>query len=407
MVRSLGRRGWRVIAAGPHALSAGLWSRHADERLCYPNPRREPEATVDALHRAARQRGADLLVPVTDDVALPVAAARHRFAGVCALALPTDAQLEAVSDKAATIEVASQVGVPVPRTLTVTTVDQAVEAGAALGWPVVVKPGRSRRYLPGRGVEAFTVSYAADADELARKVGALAGRVPVLLQEHCGGPGVGVEVLMVGGRAVAAFQHRRLREVPLSGGASSLRESVAVDPTLLDHAVRLLGAIGWTGLAMVEFKVGDDGPRLMEVNGRIWGSLPLAVRSGMDFPGLLADALVGDRHVAAGRGADGYARGVRSRDLELELRWIGAGLRGPRACPVATVPPRREGLRVAARLLRAGDGYDVACLDDPWPGRGGGGRPRGPGAEGAAPPPLDPDSLPDQEGRASGMMGPS
>ena len=45
VIRSLGRRGWRVIAAGPHPLSAGLYSRHVSGRLCYPDPRRAPGAT--------------------------------------------------------------------------------------------------------------------------------------------------------------------------------------------------------------------------------------------------------------------------------------------------------------------------------------------------------------------------
>src|SRR5207302_298489 len=60
-----------------------------------------------------------------------------------------------------------------------------------------------------------------------------------------------------------------------------------------DYAVKLLEALDWTGLAMVEFKVGADGVRLMEINGRIWGSLPLAVRSGVDFPAMLAELWLG------------------------------------------------------------------------------------------------------------------
>ena len=63
----------------------------------------------------------------------------------------------------------------------------------------------------------------------------------------------------------------------MTGGASSYRESVALDARLLEDSVRLLQALRWTGLAMVEFKVGADGYHLMEINGRVWGSLPLAV----------------------------------------------------------------------------------------------------------------------------------
>ena len=87
------------------------------------------------------------------------------------------------------------------------------------------------------------------------------------------GDGIGVELLMDHGRPLAAFQHRRIQEVPPTGGASALRESVELDPDLYDHAVALLRELGWTGLAMVEFRRGADGVgNLMEINGRVWGS---------------------------------------------------------------------------------------------------------------------------------------
>ena len=41
-------------------------------------------------------------------------------------------------------------------------------------------------------------------------------------------------------------QHRRLREIPIHGGASALRESVPLDPLLYDYAVKLLEALDWT-----------------------------------------------------------------------------------------------------------------------------------------------------------------
>ncbi|MDP9021028.1 MAG: ATP-grasp domain-containing protein, partial [Actinomycetota bacterium] len=246
--------------------------------------------------------------------------------------------------------------------------DEAVAQAGLLDWPVVVKPRRSRASGPAGALEAFTVSYAADADQLAAQVATLEGRVPALLQEHCPGEGVGVEVLMLDGRPLAAFQHRRLREVPPSGGASALRESVALDPVLLGHTVRLLGALGWTGLAMAEFKVGRAGARLMEVNGRIWGSLALAVRSGMDFPARLADVLTGNGDRVATSFDGDYAVGVRSRDLELELRWIGTVLRGVPPLAATASPSRRDALRVAAALVHPADGYDVLSAADPWPG---------------------------------------
>src|SRR5260370_21799115 len=210
--------------------------------------------------------------------------ARARFENVCKLALPDAAALEVVTNKMKTLQLAEELNVPVPRTSLVHTAQEAVEAAQFLGWPVVLKPQASLLYGKQGGSQYLTVSYAEHKDRLAELMQPFEGRCPVLLQEYYRGTGYGVELLMFQGQPLAAFQHQRLREIPINGGASAFRQSVALDPVLYGQAVRLLTRLNWTGLAMVEFKVGSEGPKLMEINGRVWGSLPLAVHSGMDFP---------------------------------------------------------------------------------------------------------------------------
>ena len=368
VIRSLGRRGMHVIAADSKARSPGFSSRYAADRLRYPPPDESPEEMVETLLAAARAHRVDLIVPVTDETMLPLAAARERFAGVCLLAIPDARGLAASHDKMATIDLAANLGIPLPRTELVSTVDEALPAAAALGWPVVVKPRFSRIVRDGRGIERYGVSYAADGAALAEQVGALEGRCDVLLQEYCAGEGHGVELLASEGRTLAAFQHRRLREVPITGGASSFRESVALDPLLFDYSSRLLEALDWTGLAMVEFKRGEEGPRLMELNGRIWGSLPLAVKSGIDFPAGLADVCLGRGPHTEDPPRTSYPVGVRSRNLGLEMVWIGSTLRRARRYPGVPTPRRRDAVAAALRLLNPADGYDVLAREDPRPG---------------------------------------
>jgi predicted ATP-grasp superfamily ATP-dependent carboligase len=191
-----------------------------------------------------------------------------------------------------------------------------------------------------------------------------------MLQEYVAGDGYGVELLTDRGRPLAAFQHRRLHEVPITGGASSLRESVRLDPVLYRYATKLLEELRWTGLAMVEFRVGPRGVALMEINGRVWGSLPLAVKSGVDFPLALAGLYLPDAPTANGPtyGDHPPALGKRSRNGALELVWIVSVLRRKRRYAFLTAPRRREAVRAALRLPLPRDGYDVLSLEDPMPG---------------------------------------
>lgn len=70
---------------------------------------------------------------------------------------------------------------------------------------------------------------------------------------------------------------------------SVLCESAELNPVALDFSERLLNNLNWNGVAMVEFKIDDRDkrPKLMEINGRFWGSLQLSINSGVDFPELL------------------------------------------------------------------------------------------------------------------------
>lgn len=368
-IRSLGRRGWRVTAADWDRGSPGFRSRYTTDRLLYPRPSQRPDAVVEAIRRAVESTGVDLVIPVTDEVGLPLADARSAFDGRTILALPEANALAATHDKAATVALADRLGVPTPLTRVVGPGDDAIEAASEIGYPVVIKPLASRAVLDDGTIGAYAVSYAADADALRRRLHGSEASRTVLLQRWLPGEGIGVELLMDHGRPIAAFQHRRLREVPPTGGASALRESVELDRVLYEGAIAMLRELAWTGLAMVEFRRGNDGVgHLMEINGRVWGSLPLAVRSGMDFPGRLADLLVDGPPPPDAPVATDYRRGVRARNLRLELAWIGAVLSGRHRQRALPWPGRRAAIGAITSLLDPRIGDDLLTRSDPGPG---------------------------------------
>jgi predicted ATP-grasp superfamily ATP-dependent carboligase len=158
-----------------------------------------------------------------------------------------------------------------------------------------------------------------------------AGQYP-MAQEFIPGKGVGMSMLIRGGKAVLAFQHRRVREDPPAGGVGVLCESMAIDPELFRMSEQLLNAMGWEGVAMVEYR-GDWQKRdytLMEVNGRFWGSLPTAIHAGADFPYWLYRTSFPDSP-APGRT---YRAGVRARSLAGDTKSVWKTLRSggePRA----------------------------------------------------------------------------
>lgn len=367
IIRSLGRLGWHVVAADSDAHSPGFFSRYAHGRLRYPDPAVAPDKAARRLLAAAMKNRIDLIIPVTDEIIVPLSRLRERFSNVCVIAMPDQALLGLAMDKEATLQLARRLNIPTPRTIVVRTAEEGRQAARLLGWPIVVKPAFSRSYQLRKRIDFLRVSYARDEADLDAGLQLVQGHGPVLLQEYYRGEGHGVELLLYEGEPLAAFQHRRLREVPVTGGPSSFRESVHLDPEVYGYALRLLGSMRWTGLAMVEFKVGSEGPKLMEVNGRVWGSLPLSVRCGIDFPALMARLLLNGPPAGQPPGLPSYAVGIRSRDLELELAWILSVLLGRGRYPFLDYPSRSQAFRAALDLALALDELDILAEDDPRP----------------------------------------
>ena len=289
--RALGRRGIHVWTCDTTRLVAAAVSRYVERHLVLPSPSTAPDAFVDALARLGADHPGLVVVPMEDPTLAAVARARPRLS---ALRLPI-AALEAVEtalDKHAVTTRAAALGLPVPRTVLPAGPDDVAAAARDLAYPLVVKP---RQAWGSQGI-TYVAEPAALADAYAR-VHAVFPRPLVQERIPRAGEGLGVSCLLNdAGVLRAAFVHRRLREYPLQGGPSTLREGV-VRPDLVEQSARLLGGIGWRGFAMVEWKTDprDGVARLLEVNPRFVGSLELAVRSGVDFPALLYDvALQGD-----------------------------------------------------------------------------------------------------------------
>jgi predicted ATP-grasp superfamily ATP-dependent carboligase len=250
-------------------------------------------------------------------------------------------------------------GIPRPRQQVVSTPAELESAARELGYPLVLKPETSftvddvrtrRTHLKIRGA-----SELADA----------AAHLPAVAEDHFSGDGMGVSLLASDGEILVAFQHRREHE-PLLGGGSTYRSSVPLDRGLLDACSRLVAELRYTGVGMVEFKVDDETGHsvLIEMNGRFWGSLPLALAAGVDFPYYLYELLVeGQREFPTD-----YPAGVYCRNLSLDLSWTLDNLRANRDDPILMTRPLRRVARDTLRLLTLREHNDTLTLDDPLPG---------------------------------------
>lgn len=268
VVRSLGLAGFEVHAAAHKRIGAAMYSRFVTKRCVISSEK--------ALLELVMSGDYDCVFPLEERTMRLLHAQSHIPDGL--VALPPADSFEVACDKLATLRLALATNIPVPRSAE--SVEQAL---AELTFPMIVKPLRSSG---SRGVARVV-----DEQHLRSRAADITSRFgPTLIQEAlpASGAGLGVGLIAARGEVLNAYAYRRLREFPVSGGPSTLRETIDA-PHLVAHSERLMRALKWTGVAMVEFKIDErDGtPRLLEINPRFWGSLELAAVAGMNFPLML------------------------------------------------------------------------------------------------------------------------
>lgn len=317
-VRALAKAQYRpvVTTSGRHSLAGA--SRWCAESVDTP-PSSSPEYAA-AVREVAKRAGA-LTVLAASDVAL----------------LALDAPVGHLVDKAALAVAAAAAGLETPRSVACDNGDGVLAAleGGTVSLPVVVKPVISNE--PAR-----FVASAADASSLAGKAG------PFLVQPFIPGGMSALAGVHAEGRMLAAVQQRYVRTWPVACGTSSAAVTVPVDEARLRSMSRVLGR--YEGIFQAQFA----GDALIDVNPRVYGSLPLAVASGVNLPAIWCRWLEGGPAPSPSRGR----AGVRYRWLEGDIRHVASGLRSGHL-----------GVRdaLAALTPHPGTAHSVEAVTDPAP----------------------------------------
>lgn len=353
-----------LVNLSEHGLSVGAgdsgrvgmcqWSRYPKAYLKYPNPAKDPEAFVRSLADFIRKYNVRVLIPSHDESEV---VARHAdaFPSFCTLPIPSVQLLAQANDKSRTQQLAESLGIPTATRIVFGSIEELGKATSSRSdTPLVI---RLRKSNSAKGV--FYPSSKADClatvARLIEEYQLTEDRFPVV-QEYVAGEGWGVSCLYWKGERIAHFTHRRLREKTQSGGTSTLREHKP-NPILEEMAFKLLDALQWHGLAMVEFKYDQKTKQgwFIEINPRLWGSIHLAVSAGVEFPYLL--------YLAATQGP------VAARDYQstctIKYPWISRWYLGD--CIIAAEKLYKGEICAAFQLLKPGntDSYDDFNLDDP------------------------------------------
>ncbi|MFC1908878.1 ATP-grasp domain-containing protein [Chloroflexota bacterium] len=286
IVRSLGRKGIKITSGDKRKFALASLSKYSTGSFIYPSPLSEPEAFISSLVHFVKYNKHDVLISTHSEDTHLIAKHKSDLEPYVKVPLHDYSQLIKAHDKGYIMQVAQELGMPIPKTSFIRDLDELYRVMEEISFPAVVKLRT--------GTSSTGISFAHTREELITRFKAtvshfnLAPEDYPLVQEYIPGDGYGVSLLFNHGELRARFTHRRIREYPPSGGPSSYRISTE-HPEMEEIAIKLLKYFHWHGVAMVEFKLNNrnNKPVLLEVNPRFWGSLNQAICCNVDFPYLL------------------------------------------------------------------------------------------------------------------------
>lgn len=307
IVRHLGKAGYEIHTAGYQRQALSFYSKYCRKKIILPHPDRQEKKFIKELLQCLQGESYQLLMPVGFLSYKACAKYQEEIRKYTKLTLTSSENIELAASKDATYKLAEELGIPFPGTYPVFSETDFESLNA--DYPLVIKAP----FESGKNV----VEYARDKEDAILKYRNMivrnnysAPNLP-LVQEYVVGDGYGFFAYYEKGRCINYFMHHRIREYPVTGGASVCAESF-YDDELMILGKKMLDHLLWDGVAMVEFKKDRRSGlyKLMEINPKFWGSLELAIVSGVDFPGMLVQR------------AEGRTVQVVTKYKQLKFQWL-------------------------------------------------------------------------------------
>ncbi|MGH2831775.1 MAG: ATP-grasp domain-containing protein [Solirubrobacteraceae bacterium] len=310
-----------------------------------PSPQQGTDALITAVCEAIETQRYEVVFSSDDEGVVALSANRELLPAIVPYG-SHDTVLRAF-DKLELTRAAEAEGIAVPRTIEPT-------SSALSSWqgPVVVKPALTFAAGSDRRLNTVVLDDPGEAHERVEEI--LRAGVRAMLQEVIHGDLCAVSVLSDReSQVVALCQQRAELTWPPQAGVSARAITVPCDDDLCAQVTGLIKRLGWFGLAQLQFLADADGSfKLLDFNGRFYGSLALAISAGMDFPAMWA-RLATDRPLptiptpAAGRRYQWFSRDLRASLAESDIN--------PWRSMIDTV------------LTSFGSTHSVWRTSDPWP----------------------------------------
>lgn len=317
VTRSLGEQNLVIHSASNQAIATTVCSRYIKKRIILPKFSSENNNWLNELTNILKHEEYTLVIPCDDLSVIYLHSFRNQLSPYAKLYLIDSKIYDIVNNKHKTTQLAVSLGICTPKSILIKDNKKIKQLINEFSFPLVLKPISS---FDEKSTERHNVVIIYDLDALISEVDLILINSPVQIQSFFKGIGVAVSVLAKDGHIIVASQHKRLHE-PFSGGGSSYRISMEINRELFSASQKIIQNLQYTGIAMLEFRYNLNTNEwvLLEINARFWGSLPLAISAGINYPYLLYKMLI-DEKISTNKIK--YKINIYQRNLEADMYWL-------------------------------------------------------------------------------------
>ncbi|MCL4428814.1 MAG: ATP-grasp domain-containing protein [Deltaproteobacteria bacterium] len=282
-VRSFGEKGFIVYSGEENSINITRFSKHVKRNFKYFSPNINHKRFIDSLIEIYNKYPFDVLFPTDDEAVLALSEFKSYLPKDLIVPIGNREAIKIARDKSLTMEIAEKIGIPVPKTLSIKTLDD-IDKAKNLNFPILIKP---RESSGSRGIAKI-----GDYSSLRESYLNIHKNYPFpMIQEYITPDSEKFHICFLLDKEqniMAKFTQKVIRQYPVNGGVGTFWQST-VNNEIEELAFRLLKEIKWYGVALVEFIIDKNTgrPVLMEINPRLWNTLSLSIDCGVDFPYLM------------------------------------------------------------------------------------------------------------------------
>lgn len=286
IIRSLGQKNIPVVGVSYGRTDMGVSSKYLIAHYCCPHPDYDPAGFVSFLQNLGHKWEGSVLIPSDDATLIPVSMNLVALNPAFRVAAADWGVIEKCIVKKHTYSLASEIGVPCPKTLIPESREALVAFSREIDFPMIVKPTIGHRfYEKFRRKMVFVHNF----EEMISTYCQMAeSGIEVMIQEFIPGNdcrGANYNSFFAEGRIMIEATAQKVRLSPITIGFPRVVLSKWL-PELLEPSAKFLRKLGYTGFSCIEYKmdVRDGVYKLMEINARLNLSSPLSTKSGINFP---------------------------------------------------------------------------------------------------------------------------